>query len=137
MKLKNTIVVVARVRRLLRLVASVLVDICKNGFLGVVTYLAGILAFSLSLSGAIILIRTLVRSETYTSPPEGTLSELVIGVAALAVSYGCAELAMWAAAMLDENRRAARRFLLRKCLPWFVSGVLFAVLVTFATATPL
>ena len=137
MKLMDMTIMVTRVRRLLRLVASVLLNICKGGFMGVVAYLAGILAFSLSLSGAILLIRTLVRSETYTSPPEGTLSELVIGVAALAVSYGCAELAMWAAAMLDENRRAVRRFLLRKCLPWFVSGVLFAVLVTFATATPL
>ena len=125
-----------RARRLLRSVASVLLHISRSGFLGFVACFAGILAFSLSLGGAILLIRVLVRSETYLSPaPEGALSELVVGVAALAAGYGCAELTFRAAELEDNGRRAVRR-ILRKCLLWFVTGLLFASLVTFATATP-
>ena len=128
--------VATRVRPLLRSVASILLDIGKSGFLGLVTYLAGILAFGLILGGAILLIRILVRRETYIPPaPEDTLIELVVSVAALAIGYGCAELAIKTAALLDNDRRAARR-LLRKFFLWFVSGVLFATLVAYATATP-
>ena len=128
--------VATRVRPLLRSVASILLDIGKSGFLGLVTYSAVILAFALSLGGAILLIRILVRRETYISPaPEDTLVELLLSVAALAAGYGCAELAIKTAAMSDDNRRAAKRFL-RKCLLWFVSGALFATLVAYATATP-